>query len=60
MTWLDCHDGYVFRWGDNGNIDRLARRTLNSEPITGRTIDRWKADWLAMLGAPRSEPATSR
>lgn len=117
------YDGYVFSWGGNGNIDRLARRTLNSEPgraalpyvgsfgtpadlfekrrevaqplyvlshslvkfmvdgigldqvktlvqaadiagssepITGRTIDGWKADWLAMLGAPRSEFATGR
>ncbi len=25
------YDGYVFSWGGNRNIDRLARRTLNSE-----------------------------
>jgi hypothetical protein len=25
------YDGYVFSWGGNGNIDRLARRTLNSD-----------------------------
>jgi len=117
------YDGYVFSWGGNRNIDRLARRTLNSdlgraalpyvggagEPadlfekrrevaqplyvlahslvkfmvektsldkvktlvqasniegsasaVTGRTIDAWKADWLAMLAAPRAEAATSR
>lgn len=117
------YDGYVFSWGGNRNIDRLARRTLNSdlgraalpyvggagEPadlfekrrqvaqplyvlahslvkfmvehtgldkvkalvqasniegsaaaITGRGIDAWKADWLAMLAAPRAEAATSR
>lgn len=117
------YDGYVFSWGGNGNIDRLARRTLNSdlgraalpyvggagEPaeifekrrevaqplyilahslvkfmvegtnldkvkalveardipgsakvITGRTIDEWKADWLAMLSAPRAEVVTRR
>jgi hypothetical protein len=29
------YDGYVFSWGGNRNIDRLARRTLNSE--TGRS-----------------------
>lgn len=117
------YDGYVFSWGGNGNIDRLARRTLNSEAgraalpyvgsfgapadlvekrrevaqplyvlshslvkfmvdrigldqvktlvqaadiagsseqITGRTIDGWKAGWLAMLEAPRTELATGR
>ncbi len=26
------YDGYVFSWGGNRNIDRLARRTLNSDP----------------------------
>lgn len=117
------YDGYVFSWGGNGNIDRLARRALNSEPgraalsyvgsfgtppdlfekrrevaqplyvlshslikfmvdhigldkvknlvqaadiagssepMTGRTIDGWKADWLAMLEAPRGDLSTSR
>jgi hypothetical protein len=117
------YDGYVFSWGGNRNIDRLARRTLNSdlgraalpyvggagEPadiferrrevaqplyvlahslvkfmiegssldkvktlvqvsniegsaaaVTGRTIDVWKSDWLAMLKAPRAETASSR
>lgn len=117
------YDGYVFSWGGNRNIDRLARRTLNSdrgravvpfvgvyaEPeglfekrlevaqplyilshslvkfmveraglqkvvalvqspdiagsaaaVTGRTIDGWKAEWLAMLQAPRAETATTR
>ncbi len=112
------YDGYVFSWGGNRNVDRLARRTLNSdlgraalpwvggsgepedifekrrevaeplyvlahslvkfmidragldkvktlvqtagiassaEQITGRTIERWKADWLATLAAPRIE-----
>jgi hypothetical protein len=29
------YDGYVFSWGGNSNIDRLARRTLNSD--LGRT-----------------------
>ncbi|MBK5256174.1 MAG: hypothetical protein JJE39_09100 [Vicinamibacteria bacterium] len=29
------YDGYVFSWGGNRNIDRLARRTLNSDH--GRT-----------------------
>ncbi len=117
------YDGYVFSWGGNRNIDRLARRTLNSdlgraalpyvggagepenllekrqevaqplyvlahsmvkfmvdhtelgrvkalvqatdiagssERITGRTIEVWKADWLAMLAAPRAELTTAR
>lgn len=117
------YDGYVFSWGGNGNIDRLARRTLSSERggaalpyvggagepadlfekrrevaqplyvlahslvkfmaenaglgkvktlvqaadisgsserITGRTIETWKADWLAMLAAPRAEAASAR
>ncbi|MEO8501108.1 MAG: hypothetical protein ABI565_09345, partial [Vicinamibacteria bacterium] len=117
------YDGYVFSWGGNRNIDRLARRTLNSdlgraalpyvggmeEPadlfekrrevaqplyvlahsfvkfmvegasldqvkslvqaadipgsakqITGRTIDEWKADWLAMLSVPRPALVTGR
>ena len=117
------YDGYVFSWGGNRNIDRLARRTLNSdlgraalpyvggagEPadlfekrrevaqplyvlahslvkfmventslermktlvqasnitgsavaITGRSIDAWKTDWLAVLRAPRAEASTSR
>lgn len=116
------YDGYVFSWGGNRNVDRLARRTLNSdlgraalpfvggagEPadlfekrgevaqplyvlahslvkfmventsldkvktlvqasniqalaadLTGRTIEAWKTDWLAMLNAPRAEAATS-
>ena len=117
------YDGYVFSWGGNRNIDRLARRTLSSdlgraalpyvggagEPedlfekrrevaqplyvlahslvkfmventslekvktlvqasniagsaatLTGRTIDAWKTDWLAMLNGPRPEVATAR
>lgn len=117
------YDGYVFSWGGNRNIDRLARRTLNSDlgraalpyvggagqppdifekrrevaqplyvlahslvkfmiegsslekvkalvqaasiegsaaAVTGRTIDAWKSDWLAMLKAPRAETASSR
>lgn len=117
------YDGYVFSWGGNANIDRLARRTLNSdrgraalpyiggagepvnllqerrevaeplyvlahsfvkfivdkagldkvktlvqskgivqsaESLTGRTIDAWKADWLAKLNAPHPELTTSR
>jgi len=117
------YDGYVFSWGGNGNIDRLARRTLNSdlgraalpyvggmgEPadlfekrrevaqplyvlahslvkfmiestsldkvktlvqekdiegsaasITGKTIDAWKAEWLAMLQTPRPAAAPSQ
>jgi hypothetical protein len=108
------YDGYVFSWGGNANIDRLARRALNTdlgraalpyvggkgqpadlfekrrevaqplyvlshslvkfmiestsldrvkslveargiegsaERITGRTIETWKTDWLATLGA---------
>jgi hypothetical protein len=111
------YDGYVFSWGGNANIDRLARRTLNSdlgraalpyvggagepaelfekrrevaqplyvlahsmvkfmvensslervkglvqardipgsaEAATGKTIEAWKADWLAMLQASRA------
>lgn len=114
---------YVFSWGGNRNIDRLARRTLSSdlgraalpyiggggepadlfekrrevaEPlyvlahsmvkfmvegagldqvktlvqaadipgsakqVTGRTIDEWKTDWLAMLNAPRADTVTFR
>jgi len=114
------YDGYVFSWGGNRNIERLARRTLDSdlgraalpfigsfdepkdlfqkrrevaeplyvlahsmvkfmidrssldsvktlvqspditgtsERITGRTIDRWKADWLDMLRSPRAGAA---
>lgn len=117
------YDGYVFSWGGNRNIDRLARRALasdsgraalpyiggkgqppdlfekrrevaqplyvlahslvkfmvenagletvkvlvqaadiegSSEPVTGRTIETWKADWLAMLGAPRAEASLAR
>jgi len=117
------YDGYVFSWGGNRNVDRLARRTMNSdlgraalpyvggrgEPadlfekrrevaqplyvlshslvkfmientsldkvkglvqssniedsaptLTGRTIDVWKADWLAMLHAPEAAALTSR
>jgi hypothetical protein len=117
------YDGYVFSWGGNGNIDRLARRTMNSdlgraalpyvggagEPadlfekrrevaqplyvlshslvkfmvenssldrvktlvqaqniegsaqsLTGKTIDSWKTDWLAMLQTPRPAATTSR
>ncbi len=117
------YDGYVFSWGGNRNIDRLALRTLNSEsgraalpyvggagepaeifekrrevaqplyvlahslvkfmvenssldkvktlvqasniegsaaPLTGRTIEAWKADWLATLKAPRAEAAAAR
>ena len=117
------YDGYVFSWGGNRNIDRLARRTLNSdlgrvalpyvggggEPsdlfekrrevaqplyvlahsmvkfmvegsgldqvktlvqaadisgsarrLTGRSIEEWKADWLAMLNVPRPELTRGR
>jgi len=117
------YDGYVFSWGGNRNIDRLARRTLgtdlgraalpyvggkgqpadlfekrrdvaqplyvlahslvkfmventsldrvkalvqaadisaSAEAMTGRTIETWKADWLAMLAALSGEDAKSR
>jgi len=117
------YDGYVFSWGGNPHVDRLARRALNSElgravmpyvggagqpanlledrrgvaePLyilshslvkfmvetaglervkalvqapnigaaseatTGRTIDAWKAAWLAMLHGPSPETARAR
>jgi hypothetical protein len=40
------YDGYVFSWGGNRNIDRLARRTLNSD--LGRAV----LPYVGGLGEP--------